>query len=166
MTHSTLLSKLKTLRNIFQFRLAHESDQLTTELNDLMDSFEIRHKFLQEQLTELEVDHQSSLSQSPDSQSDSVSMNQIHSVSEDSCPDSCPDCAPSRDHHSRALMTSQMKVKRVGGFDSDSSLPDSDSAVSSMSSSDFQPGSEISQIPVKIPVSQSWQGNTGRETLV
>ena len=137
-----------------------------------MDSFEVRHKFLQEQLTELNPENQSPFSnqigQSPDSQSDNVSMNQIHSVSEDSCPDSCPDCAPSRDdNHPRAMMmTSQMKIKRVGGFDSDSSLPDSDSAVSSMSSSDFQPGSEMSQIPVKIPVAQSWQGNTGRETLV
>ena len=135
-----------------------------------MDSFEVRHKFLQEQLHELNPENQSAFSnhQSPDSQSDNVSMNQIHSVSEDSCPDSCPDCAPSRDdNHPRAMMmTSQMKIKRVGGFDSDSSLPDSDSAVSSMSSSDFQPGSEMSQIPVKIPVAQSWQGNTGRETLV
>ena len=127
-----------------------------------MDSFEIRHKFLQEQLLEFEAAAVEHIDQSDNS---SI-LNQIHSVSEDSCPDSCPDCAPSRDHHSRALMTSQMKIKRVGGFDSDSSLPDSDSAVSSMSSSDFQPGSETSQIPVKIPVSQSWQGNTGRETLV
>lgn len=125
-------------------QLAHESDQLSCELNQLFSSFECRHQFIEEQLKlECESD---------------VVIGPI--VSEDSNEEicasprcmSCPDCvAPAPAHvtqiSSEKFPSSKNRMFKSGhGFDSDSSLPDSDSAVSSMSSADFQRNCAITEL--------------------
>ena len=63
---------------------------------------------------------------------------------------SCPDCVAPAPAHVTQISSdkfqSSKRFKSGHGFDSDSSLPDSDSAVSSMSSADFQRNCAINEL--------------------
>ena len=114
-----------------------------------MASFESRHGFIEEQL-KLECE------------SDVVIAQLGPIVSEDSNEEicasprcmSCPDCvSPDPPAHVTQITADKFpssksrKFFKSGlGFDSDSSLPDSDSAVSSMSSADFQRNCAITEL--------------------
>lgn len=125
-------------------QLARKSDQLSSELNDLVESFESRQRLLDSQL-KIETSHQTTTEQVPTQASPIVSEDSNSEVCTSPQCLSCPDCI-------------ELDKKTTG----QSNSGDSDSAVSSMSSADFNRlGGSCT------PLKASLQGDKYvRETLV
>jgi len=126
-------------------QLARKSDQLSSELNDLVESFESRQRLLDSQLRIEAPSSPSLLAPSPTPQTPIVSEDSNSEVCTSPQCLSCPDC-----------VELDKKTSSENG--------DSDSAVSSMSSADFNRlGSSGSCAPLK-PSTQA--DKYVRETLV